>query len=74
VRFQWSRLAICGVALFLAGGVSNLIDRVAIGSVIDFLSAGIGPVRTGIFNVADLAIMAGIGLFIAERWRFSGRR
>jgi len=34
------------------------------GSVIDFLNVGIGPIRTGIFNVADMAIMAGIGIFL----------
>ena len=62
VRFKWSRLAAVGLLLFLAGGISNLVDRIAMGSVIDFLNVGIGPVRTGIFNVADVAIMAGIGL------------
>jgi signal peptidase II len=41
----------------------------AMGTVIDFLNIGIGPVRTGIFNVADVAIMAGIGLLILEHWR-----
>lgn len=74
LRFQWSRPAICGLALFLAGGVSNLIDRIALGSVIDFLNVGIGPLRTGIFNVADLAIMAGIALLIAERWGATQKR
>ena len=57
-RFKWSRLAGVGLVLFLAGGISNLVDRIAMGSVIDFLNIGIGPVRTGIFNVADVAIMA----------------
>jgi signal peptidase II len=68
-RYQWSRLASVGLILFVAGGVSNLIDRVAMGSVIDFLNVGIGPVRTGIFNVADVAIMAGVALLVADRWR-----
>jgi signal peptidase II len=68
-RFQWSRLAGTGLIMFLAGGISNLIDRIAFGSVIDFLNVGIGPVRTGIFNVADIAIMAGIGLLLIDRWR-----
>jgi len=55
--------------MFLAGGVSNLVDRIAMGRVIDFLNIGVGPVRTGIFNVADVAIMAGIGLLMLEHWR-----
>jgi signal peptidase II len=38
------------LALLLAGGFGNLIDRVLHdGSVTDFLNVGIGPIRTGIF-------------------------
>ena len=69
LRYQWSRWASAGLILFIAGGLSNLIDRVAIGTVIDFMNVGIGPLRTGIFNVADVAIMAGVGLLIADRYR-----
>jgi len=57
------------VALIVGGGVSNLIDRVRYGGyVVDFLNVGIGPLRTGIFNVADMAIMAGVVL-----WAFSDK-
>lgn len=69
IRYQWSRLAAVGLILFVAGGLSNLIDRVAMGSVVDFLTIGIGSFRTGIFNVADVAIMAGVAVFLAERYR-----
>ena len=37
------------------------MDRLIHGSVVDFLNVGIGPVRTGVFNVADVAIMLGVG-------------
>ena len=48
------------VALYVAGGASNLVDRVNNGGyVLDFINVGIGPLRTGIFNVADVFIMAG---------------
>jgi signal peptidase II len=48
------------LALICAGGISNLIDRIAYGGrVVDFLNMGIGSLRTGIFNVADMAITAG---------------
>ncbi|MEN6494132.1 MAG: signal peptidase II [Thermoguttaceae bacterium] len=48
------------VVLLLAGGLGNLIDRVhQNGLVTDFLNLGIGPVRTGIFNVADVALTVG---------------
>lgn len=53
------------LALFLGGGIGNLIDRVFNeGRVIDFVSMGIGPLRTGIFNVADMAILAGFILML----------
>lgn len=57
------------IALIVGGGVSNLIDRLRYGGyVVDFLNVGIGPVRTGIFNVADMAIMVGVVM-----WAFSDR-
>ena len=49
------------LSLILAGGIGNLIDRILYdGAVIDFLNLGIGRVRTGIFNGADVAITAGV--------------
>jgi signal peptidase II len=59
MRHRWRGWPAIGVALFIAGGVSNWIDRVVHGSVVDFLNVGIGPIRTGVFNVADMAIMLG---------------
>lgn len=53
--------AIFAFALFFAGGVSNLIDRLMYdGYVVDFINVGIGPLRTGIFNVADIAVTVGL--------------
>lgn len=55
--------------LLLAGGLGNLIDRFFRGVVIDFMNLGFGSLRTGIFNVADMAIMAGLFLMIIpESW------
>jgi len=71
-RYRWSWLPRCGLVLFLAGGLSNLTDRIVIGSVIDFLNVGIGPLRTGIFNVADVAIMAGVAMVLWEVLRLGG--
>jgi len=48
------------LSLVLAGGIGNLLDRLFNdGRVVDFMNVGIGPLRTGIFNVADVAISAG---------------
>lgn len=64
------------IALMISGGIGNLIDRILLdGHVTDFLNIGIGPVRTGIFNIADVAIMIGaIGLIFFEiREKFAER-
>ncbi len=45
----------------LAGGIGNFYDRVVFnGSVTDFLNVGIGSLRTGIFNIADMPITFGV--------------
>jgi signal peptidase II len=62
-----------GLGLLWAGGSSNLLDRVARGSVVDFMNVGVGSVRTGIFNIADLAVMAGIVLLVAGHRRLEKR-
>lgn len=54
-------------SLLLAGGVGNLMDRLMYkGYVIDFINIGFGSLRTGIFNVADIAVTAGVFMLIAE--------
>ena len=49
------------LVLILAGGAGNLVDRLinADGGVIDFINVGIGWLRTGIFNFADMYILFG---------------
>ena len=60
-------------ALLLGGGLSNLADRaLREGAVVDFLNVGLGPVRTGIFNVADMAITTGAILLLAGAWLTRG--
>jgi hypothetical protein len=57
---KWNMRLVNFVALVLAGGIGNLIDRVLHdGLVTDFLNLGIGSIRTGIFNVADMALTTG---------------
>jgi signal peptidase II len=56
---------VIAISLIIGGGVGNLIDRIANnGAVIDFMNIGVGNLRTGIFNVADVTIMIGIGVLI----------
>ncbi len=70
-RRDIDRLSLIALALILAGGVGNLIDRVTTqeGVVIDFLNLGIGGLRTGVFNVADMAITAGFCLLLPHVFR-----
>jgi len=72
-RRGWPMRTLLGVALFVGGGISNLLDRIVHGTVIDFMNIGIGPLGTGIFNVADMAIMLGLGIVILETCRSDGR-
>ena len=53
------------LALIAGGGLSNIIDRIFNdGWVIDFMNMGIGSLRTGIFNFADVSIMTGLGVML----------
>lgn len=70
LRWNMSWLQLVACALLLSGAIGNLIDRVMWqGLVIDFLNVGIGPLRTGIFNVADMGISLGAVLLIWESFR-----
>jgi signal peptidase II len=66
-----TKLVVFGISFVMGGGVSNLLDRFfrAEGSVIDFMNMGIGNLRTGIFNVADMAIVVGVSLLFYDSWQ-----
>ncbi len=60
------------IALIAGGGLGNLIDRISNnGAVIDFMNIGVGRFRTGIFNIADVAIMTGMGMLILTNYKYS---
>jgi signal peptidase II len=66
-------LSILGASLMVGGGASNLLDRLLHnGAVVDFVSMGVGNLRTGVFNLADVAIMAGAGILLAWNLFFRG--
>jgi signal peptidase II len=59
------RRGVWALGLIVGGGLANWLDRLLHdGAVTDFVSLGIGPVRTGIFNAADVAIVAGVLLLL----------
>ncbi len=54
-------------SLVLSGGLGNLVDRIINdGRVIDFMNIGIGSLRTGIFNVADVCITVGVVVLVFQ--------
>ena len=56
-----------GLSFIAGGGFGNLADRLFRGGrVSDFLNLGIGTLRTGIFNCADMAILAGCVLLLVS--------
>lgn len=63
------RLFCWALALILGGAIGNLIDRVLYGHVIDFLDFHVGTWHWPAFNVADMAIVGGAGLFILDELR-----
>lgn len=65
-----SKLFTVAWCLVLGGGLGNIVDRVLHdGHVIDFMNLGIGSLRTGIFNVADVCITTGVVLILVESLR-----
>ena len=51
-------------AFVIGGGIGNLIDRIAHGSVTDFFQIKVGIFKTGIFNMADMSVTFGILLLL----------
>jgi signal peptidase II len=75
VRAGATRAELLAVALVLGGGLANWLDRIAHGgAVTDFVSVGFGPLRTGIFNLADVAVMAGVFLLLVSMRRSDAAR
>jgi signal peptidase II len=68
-----ARLLACAVALILGGALGNVIDRLRLGHVIDFIAAHWDQHYFPAFNVADSAICVGAGLLLLDTWLASRR-
>ena len=68
------RLMQIGVCFLIGGGIGNIYDRIVYGSVTDFLHMDFVLFRTGIFNMADVSIMVGIGLLLLQNILASRRQ
>ena len=59
------RFSLIGFCCIIGGGVANVYDRIVYKSVTDFFHIDLGSVfKTGIFNVADMSVMLGMGLLL----------
>lgn len=69
-------LVACGLALIVGGALGNMLDRLRLGHVIDFIHAHWGAHYFPAFNVADSAITVGAALLLLDAWREAraGRR
>lgn len=61
------------LALITGGALGNLIDRIRFGAVIDFLDFHIGGYHWPAFNVADICIVVGVGLYLLN-WYMARQR
>lgn len=58
---QMDKLSLTAFTFIIGGGIANVFDRIAYGSVTDFLHIDLGGIfKTGIFNVADLSVTTGM--------------
>lgn len=68
-KVQWSAGLFTGFGLIMGGAVGNLIDRIRLRAVIDFLDFSIGGWHWPAFNVADTAICTGAVLAFILLWK-----
>jgi len=76
IKKEDSRVNLYAYSFILAGGCGNLWDRMFHdkGHVVDFMLIEVwGPVRTGVFNVADVAIVIGVLLALSGEYLFDKR-
>lgn len=70
-RRAWIHVVLGAV---LGGTLGNLSDRLRYGYVVDFMSVGFGDLRWPTFNIADSALVIGIGLLVIYLTWMDGRR
>ncbi len=58
-------LTVIGLSFIIGGGIGNMYDRILYGQVTDFFHIDLGGIfKTGIFNMADVSVMVGMGFIL----------
>lgn len=70
---EQGRIYMAAIGLVAGGALGNLVDRLRLGHVIDFLDFYIRQYHWPAFNVADSAITIGVGLFLLAGFREQGK-
>ena len=73
IRNDGQTVLSAGLALVLGGAVGNLIDRILLGHVTDFIQVWFGSWAFPSFNIADACISVGAAFLIIDAIFFSGR-
>ena len=74
IRKEGQTVLMAGLALVLGGAIGNLVDRVLLGHVTDFIQVWFGSWPFPSFNVADAGISVGAALLVIDALFFSGRQ
>jgi signal peptidase II len=54
------------IGLIIGGAIGNVIDRIRLGAVVDFLDFHLGTLHWPAFNIADSAICIGVGAMLLD--------
>ena len=63
-----NKVTLFGIVMIVGGGIGNVYDRLVHGSVTDFMHIDFVLFKTGVFNVADMSIMAGTFIILIHAW------
>ena len=68
IKQDINRVTLLGIIFIIGGGFGNIYDRLVHGSVTDFMHINFVIFQTGVFNVADMSIMAGMFIILIHAW------
>ena len=75
VKKDIDNVTVIGLSFIIGGGIGNMYDRILYGSVTDFFHIDLGGIfKTGIFNMADVSVMAGMGFILLASFLYRKKK